>query len=80
MSKDSNEGHPEQSGKSPASVLILTIADTTWRMFVPTVGGLLLGRMADEQWHTSPVGMLAGVVVGAAITALLIKRQLQKQG
>lgn len=80
MSKDSNEGDPKHPAKSPASVLILTIADTTWRMFVPTVGGLLLGRMADEQWHMSPVGMLAGVVIGAAVTTVLIKRQLENKG
>jgi hypothetical protein len=80
MSKDSNEGNSGGPGKSPASVLILTIADTTWRMFVPTVGGLLLGRMADEHWLLSPFGMIAGVVIGAVVTAVLIKRQLESKG
>jgi hypothetical protein len=78
MGKDSNEGTPGQTGKSPTSVLILTIADTTWRMFVPTIGGLLLGRMLDEQWSFGPLGMIIGIVIGTAVSALLIKRQLQK--
>ncbi|MBC7764594.1 AtpZ/AtpI family protein [Microbacteriaceae bacterium] len=79
MSKDSNEEIPASAGKTPASVLILTIADTTWRMFVPTIGGLLLGRMLDEYWSYSPLGMVAGIVFGTVASALLIKRQLQKE-
>jgi F0F1-type ATP synthase assembly protein I len=45
-------------------------------MFVPTIGGLLLGRMLDEHWSFGPLGMAAGVILGTIITAFLIKRQL----
>jgi F0F1-type ATP synthase assembly protein I len=79
MSKDSNEGTSAPTGKSPASVLILTIADTTWRMFVPTIGGLLLGRLVDQHWSLNPLGMIVGLVIGTCATALLIKRQLEKE-
>ena len=80
MSKVSNEGDdPAPKGKSPASVLILSIADTTWRMFIPTIGMLLLGRLADGMWHTKPLGMIAGIIIGSTITAILIKRQLEKE-
>jgi hypothetical protein len=79
MSKDSNEGTPAPTGKSPASVLILSIADTTWRMFIPVIGCLLLGRLADNYWHTKPLGMIIGIVLGCVITGLLIKRLFEKE-
>jgi F0F1-type ATP synthase assembly protein I len=54
------------------------MADTTWRMFVPTIGLLLVGRWCDAQFHTKPWLMLAGAAVGGVIAALLVKRQLNK--
>ena len=63
-----------------AGSLILDMADTTWRMFVPTVGLLLLGRVADRHFGTNPWLMLAGVALGAAIATLLVKRQLTREG
>lgn len=80
MSKVSNEGDgPARTEKSPATVLILSIADTTWRMFIPVIGMLLLGRLADDTWHTKPIGMISGIALGTIITAILIKRQLEKE-
>jgi hypothetical protein len=79
MSKDSNEGTQRPTGKSPASVLFLSIADTTWRMFVPTIGCLLLGRLADGSWNTKPYGMMIGIIVGVSISGYLIKQQLDKE-
>ncbi len=79
MSKDSNEDTPAPTGKSPASVLFLSIADTTWRMFIPVIGCLLLGRLADDYWHVKPLGMIAGIIIGCVITGLLIKQLLEKE-
>jgi hypothetical protein len=64
----------------PSSVVLLlgTIADTTWRMFVPTITFILLGFWADESWGTQPWLTIAGIIVGTAITSLLIKRQLEE--
>ena len=78
MSKDTNEGGQRPTGKSPASVLFLSMADTTWRMFVPTIGCLLLGRLADDSWNTKPLGMIIGIIVGVSVTGYLIKKQLDK--
>ena len=79
MSKDTNEGGQRPTGKSPAIVLSLSIADTTWRMFVPTIGCLLLGRLADNSWNTKPFGMMIGIIVGVALAGYLIKKQLDKE-
>lgn len=58
--------------------LIVSMADTTWRMFVPTIGLLLIGNTLDEAWGTKPWLLLAGVAIGGGIAALLVKQQLAK--
>lgn len=57
---------------------VVTIADTTWRMFVPSVGFTLLGVWADSQMYTKPWLMVAGIVVGVASAYLLVSRQIGK--
>jgi hypothetical protein len=68
-----------RSGSALAPVL-LDIADTTWRLFVPTVGLLLVGRHFDVRFHTKPWLMLAGVALGALLAGLLIWQQLRRGG
>ena len=58
--------------------LIISMADTTWRMFVPTVGLLLAGNALDETWGTKPWLLISGVAIGGGISALLVKQQLAK--
>ena len=79
MGKNTSKGGDKPVAKAPGTVLMLAIGDTTWRMFVPTVGCLLLGRLADDTWHIKPFGMVAGIIIGATITVFLIKRQLEKE-
>jgi F0F1-type ATP synthase assembly protein I len=67
------KAHPNSS-----LYLIVSMIDTTWRVFVPTVGLLLLGNYLDDRAHSSPWLMLLGAVVGGGIAALLVKRQLAK--
>ena len=55
---------------------VVTIADTTWRMFVPSVGFTLLGVWADSQMGAKPWLMVAGIIVGAASAYLLVSRQI----
>lgn len=54
------------------------IGDTTWRMFVPTIGLALAGVYLDTQWGSAPWCMLAGALIGSLISAVLIKQQLQR--
>lgn len=57
-------------------VIFSTIGDTTWRMFVPSVGFTLLGVWADAQLGTNPWLMLAGIVLGFAGAILLVRKQM----
>lgn len=66
------------SEKSVVLILFNIVADTTWRMFVPTFGGTALGLWADAQWDISPWGGITGLAIGILVTALLV-RQLYKK-
>ncbi len=56
--------------------LIGTIGDTTWRMFVPSVGLTLVGVWLDGQLSTKPWLMTVGILLGFAGAYLLVKKQI----
>ena len=58
--------------------LLASMADTTWRMFVPTVPLIIFGNWADGLYHTHPWLMLLGAAIGGTIAALLVRRQLRE--
>lgn len=81
MSKLPNEEadrHETPRPKSTAVLLLSDIADTTWRMFVPTVGLATLGFVLDQQLDTTPWLFILGFVLGCYITGVLIKRLFKK--
>ena len=80
MSESSKEpsGPQTQPDKSAVILMLGDIGDTTWRMFVPTVGLTLLGSHLDGMWSTKPWCLLAGATLGSAIAWLLIRKQLRR--
>lgn len=52
------------------------MGDTTWRMFVPTIGLTVLGLVVDNHYPTKPWATVVGIVFGAALAAWLVRRQL----
>lgn len=77
---DEPHGGTPKSPKTVSTVVLLLgdIADITWRMFIPTVGGLLAGIWLDSVWHTSPWMAAAGFALGIALTAALVRQQIKK--
>lgn len=67
------------SGKNPLALssLGLLFLDTSTRLFVPSVGGTVLGLWADKSWGTKPWGTIAGVTLGSIIAFLLVYLQLK---
>ena len=63
--------------KNTALLVFGTIADTTWRMFVPAVGGAILGALADRAWGTKPWLTIVGITLGVVIAGLLVWLQLK---
>ena len=83
MSKLRGENDSASSDGKPSRMpeglyLITSMADTTWRMFVPTIGLLLAGNAPDRQYGTKPWLLLLGVTLGGFIAAALIKQQIKK--
>ncbi len=77
----SPSGSQEPTPPPDSSTVILLlgdIADTTWRMFVPTLGCIGLGFAADMSWKTKPWMTILGVIVGVGLAALLVRRQFAK--
>ncbi len=76
------EESPKKTTKQPqknAAVLLLgTIADTTWRMFVPAVGVTVIGVMSDRFFDTTPWLTIVGIVTGSSLSALLVTRQIKQ--
>ena len=69
--------------KSPPSLsmvllLIGTFLDTTWRLFLPTIGGTVAGIWIDNSFDTKPFATVAGVTIGALLAFFLIYIQLKK--
>jgi F0F1-type ATP synthase assembly protein I len=77
-SNGSRPGTPEPPKNTSTVILLLgTIGDTTWRMFVPTLIGIAGGFFLDETLGTSPWFFAAGTITGCVIAGLLIKQQLK---
>jgi len=78
MSSDKRDTSSSPPPRSTVILLLGDIADTTWRMFVPTIGFGALGFWADGSMHTTPWLSIAGVILGALLAGALIWQQLKK--
>ena len=74
--------HDDEPKSSPSLSLVLTlvgtVADTTWRLFIPNIGLTVLGLLAEKALHTTPWIMIVGIVTGAYLAYVLVKRQIKK--
>jgi len=78
----SPKAHKQTTDRPPtitkaAILLLLTIADTTWRAFVPTIGGTILGIALDHTFGVTPLLTIVMIILGFAISALLITLQIR---
>lgn len=65
------------NAKNIMALMLLTIADTTWRLFLPSVGGTALGLWADNSWDTKPWLTITGVTVGSILSFVLVYAQIK---
>ncbi|USN96189.1 MAG: AtpZ/AtpI family protein [Candidatus Nomurabacteria bacterium] len=73
-----SDDKPTPPEKSTVILLFATAADTTWRMFLPTLGGTGIGLWLDGQFKTEPWYGIGGLTIGIVVTAFLIRQQYVK--
>jgi F0F1-type ATP synthase assembly protein I len=61
---------------SAPMLLFVTALDTTWRAFVPTLGGTFVGIGLDAWLHSAPIGVISCLILGTILSIVLIARQL----
>ena len=66
-----------QSVSSPMAIILLTALDTTWRAFVPTVGGVFVGIGFDYLFGMAPLATIVCLLAGTALSVFLIAVQLR---
>ena len=67
----------DQSAISGSMLIFMTALDTTWRAFVPTLGGVFLGIGLDHLFNIAPVATIICLILGTALSILLIVKQLR---
>jgi hypothetical protein len=79
MNTSQNSGNKKPAPPDTSTVVLLlgTIGDTTWRMFVPTIGLTVLGLLADKWLGTTPWLMTLGIILGTLGAYALVRRQIK---
>ncbi len=66
-----------QSDNSAPMLIFITALDTTWRAFLPTLGGVFLGIGIDHLFNIAPFATIGCLILGVITSALLIAKQLR---
>ncbi len=76
LTEQPGKSEVQPSGLSGPMLLLMTALDTTWRAFVPTIGGTFLGIWIDHLFGIAPYATIICLILGFATSALLIAQQL----
>lgn len=76
LTKQPGQSEVPPSVQNGAIVLLMTALDTTWRAFVPTIGGTFLGIGIDHLFNITPIATIVCLILGFTASALLIAQQL----
>ncbi len=63
--------------RSAAILLLTTVLDTTWRAFVPTIGGTFVGVFLDTTFRTVPVITITMIALGFTTSIILVMMQIK---
>ena len=58
-------------------LIFITALDTTWRAFLPIIGGVFLGIGIDHFLNIAPFATIACLLLGTTASVLLIAKQLR---
>lgn len=69
--------HTQAKARKYALELIVSMADTTWRMFVPPALLVSAGLWSDLHFDTKPWLTIVGLLVGLSGSVVLVRAQLR---
>lgn len=78
MVKETDISANDTGDSGAMMILARTMIGTMWRMFLPTIGLTLLGLWLDNVSGTKMRWLLAGIISGAIISAILVALQIAK--
>jgi len=73
--QDGNKRNPRQ--REDTRQLLLSMADTTWRMFVAPAVLVPVAIAGDLKFHTKPWLTILAAIVGMGLSVLLVRQQLR---
>lgn len=76
LTEQPGQSSMQPSGLSAPLLLFMTALDTTWRAFVPTIGGTFLGIGIDHLFGIAPIGTIICLILGFSASTLLVIQQL----
>lgn len=76
-SRTTKEQSHTQSSLTAPMLIFMTALDTTWRAFIPTLGGVFLGIGIDHLFNIAPIATIICLILGTALSILLIVKQLR---
>lgn len=78
MVKETDISANDTGNSGAMMILARTMIGTMWRMFLPTIGLTLLGLWLDNVSGMKMRWLLAGIISGAIISAILVALQIAK--
>ena len=78
MVKETDISANDTGDSGAMMILARTMIGTMWRMFLPTIGLTLLGLWLDSVSGLKMRWLLAGIISGAIISAILVALQIAK--
>lgn len=78
MVKETDISANDTGDSGAMMILARTMIGTMWRMFLPTIGLTLLGLWLDNASGMKIRWLLAGIISGAIISAILVALQIAK--
>ena len=78
MVKETDISANDTGDSGAMMILARTMIGTMWRMFLPTIGLILLGLWLDNVSGMKMRWLLAGIISGAIISVILVALQIAK--
>lgn len=76
MNPVENKLQEKNEEKSPTKAAMSVLLDVGYIIAIPLVFFALLGRMMDNQWGTSPLFILIGIVLAAISSTVYLRKKI----